>query len=189
MARNNTYLIVGLGNPDKKYENTFHNVGKLAIIEFAKQFDSPQFKESKRLSSAIIQKQNLILAHPLVYMNESGGSIRALKKFFKTPTENIIIIHDDGDLPFGKIKISFNRGAGGHKGIESIINKLKTQRFVRIRIGIQPTAKKRILAGQLVLEKIDTKHKKLLEEVFEKVSLAIEKIVSEGLDNAMREIN
>lgn len=198
------YLIVGLGNPNKIYENTFHNIGKMVILKFAKHLNLSKFKINKKALSALTENKNIILAYPTIYMNESGKSIKNLLNFLKISPEKLIIIHDDNDLLMGKIKISFNKGAGGHKGVESIINNLKTKKFIRIRIGIQPQIIKsqqkqldikqnqstqKIPAKKLVLKKINQKNKKLLEEIFKKIFLTIEIIVSEGLEKAMNKIN
>ncbi len=146
-------LIIGLGNPDKKYANTYHNVGFLFVDRLA---ENPPFPE---------------LLKSDVYMNESGRFVtRALKKHGAKP-EELLVIHDDSDLELGKYKLVFGRGAAGHHGIENIQATLKTKDFWRLRIGIRPPEEKvRQKAEKFVLKKISPAHKKILNEVFEKVA-------------------
>ena len=172
MAKNikSIKIIVGLGNPGQKYENTYHNVGSL-FIEYLK--NNPLLTTKYK-----IQNTNS-------FMNNSGPAIQKILKYFKNKPEEILIIHDDSDIELGKYKLSFNRGSAGHKGIESIIRTLKTKRFWRLRIGIRPKQEsvtrlsarqvknqesgKRTKAGLFVLKKITLRHKKILNEVFKQV--------------------
>ena len=169
-------IIVGLGNPDKKYENTYHNAGHL-FIDFLTKNSKPKAKSSKTN----------------VYMNESGKFISKVAKKSGIKPESIMIVHDDSDILIGDYKISFDRSSAGHKGIESIINALGTQKFWRLRIGIRPAqqtnadltqtnAEKfrqrksaadfqvrispRLKAEEFVLKKISASNKKILEGVF-----------------------
>ncbi|OGY62920.1 MAG: hypothetical protein A2745_02625 [Candidatus Harrisonbacteria bacterium RIFCSPHIGHO2_01_FULL_44_13] len=146
-------LIIGLGNPDPKYQNTYHNVGHLFIDYLTK---SSQLK-TKNLKTD-------------VYMNESGRFVaRTLKKHNANPKE-LLIVHDDSDLGLGTYKLQFGRGAAGHHGIENVIKVLKTKNFWRLRIGIRPPQEKtRQRAEKFVLKKISTADKKSLEGVFEKL--------------------
>ncbi len=142
-------LIIGLGNPDKKYENTYHNVGHM-LADY--------------LSGEAMKSDT--------YMNESGRSVaKAMKKFGVKP-ENLLIVHDDSDIELGKYKFSFGRGAAGHHGVENIQATLKTNNFWRLRIGIRPAQKEsgtRKKAEEFVLKKISPADKKLLEKVFEEI--------------------
>ena len=121
---NNVKLIIGLGNPGKKYEKTRHNIGSKAIDELR-----------------FLNLKNVVLTKPQTFMNESGKTVKNLLKNYKTKPDNLIVMHDDIDLPIGKIRIVKNRGAAGHKGVESIIKALGTKNFIRFRIGIQPKRK------------------------------------------------
>jgi len=152
-------LIIGLGNPDTKYQNTYHNVGFLFIDYFA---------------TYNLQPTTYNLLKSNVYMNQSGTFVRkALKKAGVKP-EELLIVHDDSDLELGKYKLSFGRGAAGHHGIENIMATLKSKDFWRLRIGIRPLPAKALAtagrpkAGTFVLKKILPAHKKLLNEVFKK---------------------
>lgn len=150
-------LIIGLGNPDKAYQNTYHNVGFLFIDFLA--------KNKTDLSYFPAIKSD-------VFMNLSGKFVlTALKKHNKKPDE-LLLIHDDSDLEIGKYKLSFGRGAAGHHGVESVIASLKTKNFWRLRIGIRPPEKeplsagKRLKAEKFVLKKISKVNLEILEKTF-----------------------
>lgn len=138
------FLIIGLGNPEEKYNQTPHNAGFLVLDKIAQNLNLGGFKE-KFLESLFIKTSykdcGLILVKPQVYMNNSGMSAAQFKNFYKIANENIIVVHDDIDLPFGKIKKSFGSGSAGHKGVESIINAISGKNFHRVRIGICPEQK------------------------------------------------
>jgi len=186
-------LIVGLGNPGKKYKNTRHNVGELIINAWAENNLFPPFKFNKKLNSFICKtffdKQKIFLALPQTFMNNSGIAASQIANFYRIPAQNIWIIHDDLDLSLKRIKISKNRSAGGHKGIQSIINYLKTKKFVRFRVGINNNIKDKQKTEDFVLGKFNAKEKIILKEVIKKTSRAIETALKEGLDKAMSEFN
>ncbi len=127
-------LIIGLGNYGKKYEKTRHNYGFFVIDEFAKRNDFPEFKSS--LFSLLSIKNDIILAKPQTYMNNSGKAVKAIADYYKIDPEDIIVVHDDADIEIGKIKEDKNRGSAGHNGIKSIIELLGTKNFKRLRMGI-----------------------------------------------------
>jgi len=135
-------IIAGLGNPGKEYEETRHNAGRLVLEEFRQKNKLADWSFDKKLnaliSPGIIKKNKVLLVWPETFMNKSG---LALKKIIvsKKKAADLIIVHDDLDLPLGKFKISFGKNSGGHKGVESIIKNIKTKEFGRIRIGIAPT--------------------------------------------------
>ena len=147
-------LIIGLGNPDKRYFNTYHNVGHLFV----------DYLEEKGKEKGQRLKTN-------VYMNESGAFVKkALKKYNAKPNE-LLIVQDDSDIYLGNYKLSFGRGAAGHHGVENIQATLKTKNFWRLRIGIRPPNEKlRQKSEKFVLKKITTADKKILEEVFKKAA-------------------
>ena len=146
-------LIVGLGNPGKKYENTRHNVGHMVI---------DRLKEERL--------DNLILAKTDTFMNLSGQSVRSLTKRYTLNANNLIIVHDDIDLPIGEFKIQKGRGAAGHKGVQSIINELGTKDFWRIRIGISPKGGKPENVEKFVLQKFSKEEKEIMEKVIEEIN-------------------
>ena len=126
-------LIVGLGNPDKKYQNTRHNLGSIIIQKFIGQ---DKFKNKTKMSAFVFENQKNIFAFSTEYMNNSGITVQKIANFYKIDPKDIYIVHDDLDLPIGEYRIQFDRGPAGHNGIKSIIENLGTQQFNRIRIGI-----------------------------------------------------
>lgn len=134
------HLIVGLGNPGKKYNNTRHNAGFLALEYLRTAWDFPEFRARASFfaeySEGRIGNTTVILARPETFMNLSGKSVCAVTNFFKIPPENIAIIHDDLDITLGEVRMSFDSRSAGHRGVESIINALGTKAFIRFRIGI-----------------------------------------------------
>jgi len=165
-------LIVGLGNPGKKYENTRHNIGFRIIDEL----------EKKELSEKAIPFK------PLTFMNNSGKAVKKLTDNLQLTTNNLWIIHDDIDLLLGKIRISKNRGAGGHKGVESIIRELKTKNFVRFRIGINRFAQNQKIE-KFVLEKFTKTEEKIVKEMIQKTTEAIEFCLKQGIEKTMNKYN
>ncbi|MEK7553299.1 MAG: aminoacyl-tRNA hydrolase [Patescibacteria group bacterium] len=178
----NIKIIIGLGNPDKEYANTYHNVGFLAIdylvknqnLKIKNQNDNVKFKNVKYFNYLKIDE--IILIKSETFMNESGKMILEVKKYFKAKLDGILIIHDDSDIEIGKYKISFDRGSAGHNGVESIIKSLKTKDFWRLRIGIRPPIRinqhkisinLRLKAAAFVLKKINKKNLEILDNVFE----------------------
>jgi len=168
-------LVFGLGNEEKEFYSSRHNIGK-EIIDF-------YIEERKEEKSFYFAKYNhLILASNKGYMNESGKSVKEALKFFKLKPENLLVIHDDADLLFPFFKVSFASGSGGHKGIESIFKEIKSKNFWRFRIGIQK--KKRVLAGNLVLKKWDEEEKKVLNKIKKEFKIILEKL-EEKLPNEL----
>ena len=128
-------IIIGLGNPGKRYTNTPHNIGFEIIDKFAKENNFPEFKLSKKSNALVSESNNIILAKPQTFMNESGKSVK--KICGGRVSADLIVVHDDIDLPLSKIRISKDRGSAGHKGVKSIIKELGTKNFTRIRIGVE----------------------------------------------------
>ena len=131
-------MIVGLGNPGKEYELTRHNIGFMIIDNYAKEYHIDKFREKFHGLYAKVYRNGeyFILLKPLSYMNLSGTVIKRLASFYKIKPEDILVIHDDLDLPVGKIKVKFKGSSGGHNGIKNIIENLKTEIFPRLKIGI-----------------------------------------------------
>jgi PTH1 family peptidyl-tRNA hydrolase len=130
------FLIVGLGNPGEKYANTRHNLGFEALDYFAHKRAFGAFTLEKKFKAEIIQTGDIILAKPQTYMNLSGMSVAKITNFYKIPPQNVVIIHDELDIVLGHIKIRLGGSAAGHHGVESIIEHLKSDQFVRFRLGI-----------------------------------------------------
>jgi len=160
-------IIIGLGNPESKYKNTPHNIGFEVVDKMAKEKDFPEFKLAKKFKALISEKDGVILVKPETFMNLSGQSVKAIKSFYKT--EEIVIIHDDIDLPLGNFRISKNSGSAGHKGVESIIKELGTKDFKRIRVGVQPEKGKPKEVEKYVLKKFTKPQKEILKPVIEDI--------------------
>lgn len=182
-------LIIGLGNPDKEHSNTRHNFGWMIMDSLVEKKDIA-WKKHKNSNSLIAEYKNgrekIVLAKPLSYMNNSGKNTKALKQYLKLPVNKIIVIYDDIDLDFGKHRLSKNRGAGGHKGIESIISHLKSKDFKRIRMGIGPQKGK---SEQFVLNKFNSDEKKKLPEIIDTAHLIVEHILEKNFDSASNKYN
>jgi len=184
-------LLAGLGNPGKKYKNTRHNIGFRVADKFMEINNFPEFRLSKKfnslISEGIYNKKKIIIAKPQTFMNKSGKAVKALTNFYKI--KDLFVVHDDIDLPLGKIKIVKGRGSAGHKGIESIIKEVGTKDFIRFRVGVQPTKAKPKNAERFVLQKFKEEEEKIIKEVIKKTSEAIETTIDEGLEKAMNEYN
>ncbi len=195
-----TWVVTGLGNPDPEYENTRHNAGRMAVMHFAKYASAPVWKEDKKSQSlttgATVKTTLMALQLPNTFMNKSGAAVSKLVKNVKA-AERLIVVYDDLDLPIGKIKLSFDRGSGGHKGIESIATALRTKKFTRIRIGISPeTPGGKIkkpqgddVVNDFILKKFKESEMDELKKVFKRVAEAIDVIVAEGPMIAMNHFN
>ncbi len=196
------YIITGLGNPGQEYENTRHNTGRIAVDALAKKIDldSSEWKEDKKLKSEVaktkIGKNSALLIKPNTFMNKSGDAVRSLVKN-KKQAETLVVIHDDLDIPFGKIKISFNKSAGGHRGVESIVKAVKTTSFIRMRIGISPTTasgKMKKPSGEkdvanLILGKFKPSEIESLKKIMKNAVMGLELIITEGREVATMKIN
>ncbi len=184
-------LIIGLGNPGEKYKNTRHNIGFRVVDKFKKINNFPEFKLSKKFSSlaseGFVDSRKVILLKPQTFMNKSGRAVKSLINFYKT--KDLFVVHDDIDLPLGKIKIAKSRGAAGHKGVEYIIKEVGTKNFIRFRIGIQPTNLKPKNTERFVLQKFSKEEEKVIKKVIKKTVEAIELIFKKGLEKAMSKYN
>jgi PTH1 family peptidyl-tRNA hydrolase len=129
-------LIFGLGNPGKEYENTRHNVGFFFVDKLREKYNLPDFEMNKRFDAEISKSDELLLVKPQTFMNLSGTAVQSILTFYKLMPDDIIVIHDDIDIALGKYKIATDSSSAGHHGIEDIIEKLGTQKFKRVRIGI-----------------------------------------------------
>lgn len=183
-------LIMGLGNPGKQYQKTRHNLGFLVLDFFSKKHRFAKFKYEKALLAKISQKKigknEIILAKPQTFMNASGKAAKLILKKYKIDPHFFWIIHDDLAIPFGKIKISFGKSSGGHKGVESIIEELKSKEFVRFRVGIGNHKGK---IKKFVLEKFTKKEEKVLRKIIKKTIEAIEFALKEGIEKTMSKFN
>jgi len=186
-------LIVGLGNPGRKYQETRHNIGFQVVDEFLKENNFPKFKFAKKfnaeISEGILGGEKILLAKPQTFMNLSGKSVKTLMSFYKITRPGRVVIHDDIDIPLGEIRIVKNRGAAGHKGIESIIKELKNKNFIRFRIGICPKSGKPKNIEWFVLQKFKKEEEKIVKEVIKKTVEAIEMTLKERVEKTMNKFN
>ena len=186
-------LIVGLGNPGLQYQNTHHNMGFMALDKIA-EANSVEFKKSTRYNAEIAELRIgttlVILLKPLTYMNLSGDSVKKYVKEKNVSLDEILVIHDDMDLPLGKIRIRKNGSSGGHTGIKSIIAQLNTQEFARVRIGIdKPVDATGEVIIDYVLKKFSKKEMETLEETLSKMPNMAEDFVNYGIDYIMNHYN
>jgi peptidyl-tRNA hydrolase, PTH1 family len=177
------FYIIGLGNPGEEYAESRHNTGRMAVAYFQTRNPKSEIRNMKVIESK-------------EFMNNSG---RAVAKFIKSKkaAENLIVVYDDIDLPFGSMKISYNKSDGGHNGLASVIKAVKTKEFTRIRIGIAPTTpggklkkpdgEKKVL--DFILGKFSPKESEILKKTFKKVSEAIQSLITDGRDRAMNLYN
>lgn len=193
------YIFVGLGNPGDEYKETRHNTGRMLVEWFGKSLDA-EWKLDKKLNATVakvkVGKTPVTLVLPETFMNNSGKSVKPLITSVKS-AEKLVVIYDDLDLPFGTNKISFNKSSGGHKGLESIIKNIKTEKFARVRVGISPTTpsgkikkpKGEEAVTKVILGKFKEEEIKDLKKLSKSVNEALEVFVSEGLEKAMTGFN
>ena len=190
-------LIVGLGNPGRDYVNNRHNAGFKCIDLFAREhgISLTQRGARSKLGTGEIANTRIVVAKPQTFMNLSGEAVSALVRRYKLSSEDILVIHDDLDLPLGKIRIRERGSSGGHNGLKSIIAHLGTQDFPRIRVGIAPTedsssgAAPEVDAIEHVLGDFTDAEKTVMREVYLKVAAAIECVLTEGIAAAMNKYN
>lgn len=176
-------IIVGLGNPGEQYKNTRHNLGWLALDSLV---PGANWKENKKFQALVYEDGDRLFVKPLVFMNNSGQTVRKILDYYKLLPKNLglvlkkdsilnnilTIIHDDLDLDFGIIKIAVDSGSAGHRGVESVINHLKTKRFTRIRLGVKNELLKiHIPPDKFVLQAFNQEEKSRLPEIFTKINL------------------
>ncbi len=182
-------LVAGLGNPGREYAGTRHNVGWMVVDELARRHGgSWRSKFSGRLAETRIDSSRLALLKPETYMNESGRSIAAAARFFKTPVESVLIAHDDVDLDEGRLQARLGGGLAGHNGLRSIARDLGSQEFLRLRIGVgRPGRGDRRSVADFVLAPFDPETD--VEALVARAADAVETLVREGLDAAQQRFN
>jgi PTH1 family peptidyl-tRNA hydrolase len=186
------YLVVGLGNPGKEYEDTRHNLGFKAIEELASRLEIPEMRVKSKMQAFLGEAQyeghKVILAQPITFMNLSGLAVSALLSWNKIPPDHLILIYDDVDLEVGQVRVRPRGNAGGHHGVESVINSLGTPEFNRVRIGIGRES----LTGDVtdyVLQKIPPAQRETLETAIQKAAEAALEIVAFGIEAGMNKFN
>lgn len=184
------WLIVGLGNPGAAYELTRHNLGFMLVERLARDANSPVKREECRalLGRAEIENQTVELVKPQTYMNLSGESLSCLLKKPGRDAKRLVVVTDDLALPLGKIRLRPKGSAGGHNGLKSIINCLRTEEFIRLRIGIQPEHPLAD-AKRFVLEKFSKADFETVEKILEESADAVRAVIRDGVEKAMAKFN
>jgi PTH1 family peptidyl-tRNA hydrolase len=190
MTSETTYLLIGLGNPGREYRDTRHNVGFMLIDRLIVRLNARGLKVQSRaiVTNAMDEDRKLILAKPQTYMNLSGQSAQGLLHFYKLPVENMLIAHDDLDIPFGTIRIRPKGGPGGQGGMASTITQLGTKDFPRLRIGIgRPPG--RMDPAAYVLQDFSREEMKTLSEIIDRAADAALEFTKNGVNAAMNKYN
>jgi PTH1 family peptidyl-tRNA hydrolase len=182
-------IVVGLGNPGARYKDTRHNIGFQVVDELARRWRSETWK--RRFEAEVSEHRAggpVLIVKPQTFMNLSGTAVREAAKFYKVESKDIIVIHDDLDLPIGRLRIREHGGAGGHKGIDSMIGQLGTDEFVRVKFGIsRPPAEWD--TADYVLGRFGSKEQATIAQTISLAADAVEAILAEGAAAAMNRFN
>lgn len=186
-----SWLIVGLGNPGEKYENTRHNVGFQVVDELAERQNAPVQKlKFKALTNLLtISGEKVLVMKPVTYMNLSGEAVRPAADFYKIPPERILVISDDTALDLGKLRIRTKGSAGGHNGLKNIIQHLGTDQFPRVKIGVGEKPHPDYDMADWVLSRFTGEDLKTITQAVKRAADAVECFVREGPDKAMNRFN
>ena len=184
-------LIIGLGNPGKEYEKTRHNIGREVVCTFAQNIGSVhvQKKMFAEIVKGVMHDEDVIAALPTTFMNESGRAVHALTTNYKLRTTDLLIAHDDLDLPLGTLRFTKNSGAAGQKGVQSIIDALGTKDIVRLRIGVAGVRRRTTDAAAYVLKKFSADERIVVAEIKQRAGEALVDWLMHGLAHAMRTYN
>lgn len=185
------YLVVGLGNPGKTYEDTRHNIGfrvvKALGAKYGVVFKPALVRAKGSLGEGIVREKKTRMLMPLTYMNESGSAVKRCSRFYKIPNDHLIVVTDDVALPFGQLRLKSQGSAGGHNGLKSVQAHLGTQEYPRLRIGVGDNRKGEL--SDYVLGRFTLEEQRQLPDVVDQAIEAIELWLSEGIGTAMQEAN
>lgn len=183
------FVIAGLGNPGRKYENTRHNMGFLTVDRLAEKHNIKvsKIKHKALIGDGIISGQRVLLVKPQTYMNLSGDSLREVMSYYNVDIQDLIVIYDDLDLETGALRIRKKGSAGSHNGMKSVVNQLQSQDFPRIRIGIGKSGG--LDWKDFVTGKVGKQEGDILAETIARAADAVECILEKGIDRAMNEYN
>jgi peptidyl-tRNA hydrolase, PTH1 family len=190
MSEEDVTLIVGLGNPGRAYTGNRHNIGFLCADRWAAAHAIAfnKIQHHAIIASGRVGERRVIIAKPQTFMNESGRAVGALLRFYKVPTERLLVIFDDLDLPFGTLRLRAEGGAGGHNGMRSIIQQLGGQQFARLRVGIgRPPG--RMDPAAFVLQDFNRDETAGLSGVLDRAVQAIDAFIAAGIVAAMNQFN
>lgn len=183
-------LIVGLGNPGREYEMTRHNIGFLLVDKLFERAGARRFRSESnaKVVEVTLAGQRVLLAKPQTFMNSSGDPVRLLVERYAESDVDLIVACDDAALPFGMIRVRARGSAGGHNGLKSIIERLGTRKFARVRFGVKPNHPVEDIVS-FVLSPIPTRDREQLEQMLERGADAVTVILNEGVDRAMSRFN
>jgi PTH1 family peptidyl-tRNA hydrolase len=184
------YLIVGLGNPGREYRTTRHNVGFMAVDALAKTFDTAltRMQSNALIGQIAVGGRKVVLAKPQTYMNLSGQAVASLVRFYKVPLDHLLVVHDELDLPYGTIRLRPGGGSAGARGMGSIIDRLGTHEFPRLRIGIGRPAG-RMDPADYVLQEFSRVEQEMLPPVLDRAGAAARTFLEQGIQQAMNQFN
>ncbi len=184
-------LIVGLGNPGVEYEATRHNLGFMLVDRLFERTGGRRFRseQSARTAEVTLAGQRVLLVKPQTFMNLSGDAVKPLlERYAESDAANLIVASDEAALPFGMIRVRARGSAGGQKGLKSIIDRLGSGEFARVRMGVKPDHPVSDLAS-FVLAKVPGRDREALEEVLDRAAEAVEVVLAEGVERAMQRFN
>lgn len=186
-----TWLIVGLGNPGNQYEDTRHNVGFRVADELARrgQFSIQRLKFRALTGFAVLGGQGALVLKPMTYMNLSGEAVGEAARFYKLPTDHVLVVSDDVDLPLGKLRIRKGGSAGGHNGLKSIIQHLGSDQFPRLKVGVGGKPHPNYDMAQWVLGRLQGEDKAVMDTAVSRAAEAVLCLLQEGIDRAMSRFN
>lgn len=180
LNQDNTLLLVGLGNPGKKYDKTRHNIGFMCLDDFVQKHEFGGWRDSKNLkcliTTGVIQNFKIIAVKPNTFMNNSGESIGAAQAYFKINNKQTVVIHDELDVPFGQLRTRKGGGAAGHNGVKSLIQHVGED-FGRIRVGIGPKSPPEIDSADYVLKKFSKDEQKYFQDLTREVSVIVDELL------------
>ena len=185
------WLVVGLGNPGEKYENTRHNVGFLTVDQLADRANVPvqKLKHRALTNTAEVGGVRVLLMKPVTYMNLSGEAVGEAARFYKIPPDHVLVISDDVSLPIGKLRVRRGGSAGGHNGLKSIIQHLGTDQFPRLRLGVGEKPRPDYDMADWVLGRLQGEDWKAMEAAVDRAADAVECVLAHGVDAAMNRFN